>query len=73
MTASRGDQLRAHLAVIAEHARDALVLIGEGAELPSALSLPKGSDACTHPEDKRDRAMGGHWTCQVCGYEGRDV
>lgn len=69
------DALRAHLAVIAEHTRDALTLLGESAgtgALGGSLALPTGSDACTHPAGKRDHAMGGNWTCQVCGYEGRD-
>lgn len=67
------DQLRAHLAVIAEHTRDALALLdGTAGTLGGSLTLPTGSDACTHPAGKRDHAMGGNWTCQICGYAGRE-
>ncbi len=72
---SANDELRAHLAVIAEHARDALKLIDGGASVPSSLIAPSGT--CTHPEDKRIRRMGGYWTCDPlkggCGQEGRDA
>jgi len=61
--------------VIAEHVQDALALLdvtaGTGA-LGDSIALPTGSNACTHPQGKRDHAMGGNWTCQVCGYAGRD-
>jgi hypothetical protein len=66
------DQLRAHLLVIAEHARDALALLGEAGTLGGSLTLPVGSNACTHPAGKRDYTLGGNWTCQVCDYGGRD-
>ena len=32
-------------------------------ELPSGVERP-----CTHPESRRLRHMGGHWTCKDCGY-----
>ena len=64
------DALRAHLAVIAEHARDALALLGMGAT-PGPLILPEGLP-CTHPQTQRTYAMGGHWRCS-CGATGKDT
>ena len=64
---SRDDQLRAHLAVIAEHARDALALLTAAA---GPLILPDGLP-CRHPKETRTYAMGGFWTCP-CGAEGKD-
>ena len=60
---SASDELKAHLLVIAEHARDALALIEAGAM--QSISLPKGSTACLHPH--RQEGMGGWWTCLDCG------
>lgn len=72
---SANDELRAHLLVIYEHARDALGLIDDGASVPSSLIAPSGT--CTHPEDKRTRMMGGHWMCDPlkggCGVKGQDT
>lgn len=66
-------ELRAHLLVIAEHARDALALLDDE---PAPITLPAGSTACTHPERLRIRTMGGYWTCDEtrggCGFQGRD-
>lgn len=67
---SKSDQLRAHLAVIAEHTRDALALLDEG-ELAPGLSLPKGSDACRHP--RKQPGMGGYVTCLECGARWKDA
>ena len=64
------DQLRAHLAVIAEHAQAALALLGMGTTT-GPLILPDGTP-CTHPESQRTYAMGGHWTCS-CGAIGKDA
>jgi hypothetical protein len=57
------DQLRAHLLVIAEHARDALALLEESTP---GLTLPKGSTACTHR--RNSLGMGGYRTCLDCGF-----
>ena len=64
------DELRAHLAVIYEHARDALRLLDAGAEITNELIVP--ADKCGHPESKRTRMMGGYWSCE-CGEKGRDT
>jgi len=71
---SANDELKAHLIVIYEHARDALRLMDDGASLTADLIAPSGT--CTHPESKRIRTMGGYWTCDPlkggCGAKGRD-
>jgi hypothetical protein len=67
---SANDELRAHLLVIYEHARDALKLIDGGASVTDELIVPKGT--CSHPESKRTRNMGGYWSCE-CGAKGRDT
>lgn len=67
---SANDELRAHLIVLYEHARDALKLADAGAIVDSPLVSSNGS--CLHPERKRTRSMGGYWTCE-CGEKGRDT
>jgi hypothetical protein len=67
---SANDELRAHLIVLYEHARDALKLIDAGAVLAGDLVASDGS--CLHPENKRTRYMGGYWQCE-CGEKGRDA
>jgi hypothetical protein len=69
---SANDELRAHLIVLYEHARDALKLLDDGAGLTAELTLPSGSAACAHPEKDRVRMMGGHWSCK-CGAKGQDT
>ena len=64
------DELKAHLLVIFEHARDALKLLDDSASLTDELVVPRG--ACSHPESKKTRTMGGNWVCQ-CGVKGRDT
>jgi hypothetical protein len=69
MTAS-DDELRAHLLVIADHAREALELLGMTAT-PGSLIVPPGTP-CTHPIAQRTYAMGGYWICS-CGANGKDA
>lgn len=64
------DELRAHLVAILDHTRSALASFGVDPH-PRALVLPMGSDACTHPTEKRTFALGGYWSCE-CGAQGRD-
>lgn len=67
---SKEEELRAHLAVIAEHSRDALALLESGVTIAPGLELPVGSSACGHR--RRERQMGGYWTCLDCGAKGRE-
>jgi hypothetical protein len=69
---SASDELRAHLLVIADHIREAIVLLDNGATPAASLHLPTGSQACTHKDSKA--LMGGYRVClnQECGYRWRD-
>ncbi|MCK9358202.1 MAG: hypothetical protein M0R22_13835 [Dehalococcoidia bacterium] len=67
---SASDELRAHLLVIYEHARDALTALDAGASLTDELIVPGGQ--CSHPESTRMHMLGGYWECP-CGVKGRDT
>lgn len=64
-------QILLHLASARAALDSAIALLaGPQVVLPAGVRVPAGD--CAHPAKDRLQAMGGYWSCGLCGYQGKD-